>query len=323
MSSPIVARPPPMNMSNSPPTNRVGTPPGIFKVAPRDQLEFLLEHEKIAIYDVIQEYIASDGDMAEAVELLENRKEIEGSVFIEQSIQFGLEHAAAERELISRLLPEAHRVFDEGKGFDDGFQAILFALPELVLDNPDSEEHVGLFIARAIYDDALPPSFLKTAEVDNDLANRAVALAYNLTNNLAEKSRLENVWGRSEFLAVDELREEVDMILKEYLGAASVSETMESLRALKSPSFMSQVVKQTLYLALDNNKEETSNQLLELLSACRTAGLFGDLLTRTGFELALSGLKEVLPDLPKNAPEALTSLVTKAKALKILNEDSL
>ena len=41
-----------------------------------------------------------------------------------------------------------------------GFQDLIAALDDLCLDVPDAPDFVAIFVARAIVDDVLPPSFL-------------------------------------------------------------------------------------------------------------------------------------------------------------------
>lgn len=131
---------------------------------------------RMAVLDLIVEYIES-GDVTEALADLNAKKSIQGypsclhdlahcdislgADFVEAAVVFGVEHHAYERELISQLLSSAHSIFegilrnDEGnsgfsslyflgKGYDEGFQRILYNLPDLVLDVPNAAEYVGL-----------------------------------------------------------------------------------------------------------------------------------------------------------------------------------
>lgn len=47
-------------------------------------------------------------------------------------------------------------------------------------------------------------------------------------------------------------------------------------RELKCPSYMSQVVKQALFLALESNSKQVNEQILQLLKNFLDAGLIGD-----------------------------------------------
>lgn len=111
---------------------------------------------------------------------------------MKRALIMGIERHTNDRELISRLLSAVHPLF-EGKGYDEGFQALLDRLPDMVIDVPDAADYLGLFLARAMYDEALPPSFLSRAIVGNEPAKHATTLAYNVYHEPSERSRLEQV----------------------------------------------------------------------------------------------------------------------------------
>jgi len=273
------------------------------------------DFRRMVIQDIISEYIES-GDVKEALADINTKKNIEGADFVEASLVYGVEHHAYERELISQLLSEAHAIF-EGRGYEEGFQRVLYNLPDLVLDVPNATEYVGLFAARCMYDDVLPPKFVKDAVVENEQAKLAMSLAFNMEHNPAERSRLESVWGPSTLASVDRLRDEVNVILKEHLVSLDLGEADRAIVELNSPSFMSQVVKQALYMAIESGNHKPREVILNLLSAWSKSSILSDYHMFHGFELAVRNIDEIKLDVP-HAEEILNSIIADAKKRDLL-----
>jgi len=268
-----------------------------------------------AIHDLLTEFIDS-GDVREAILDLKDKSSIDPCEFVYDAIVFGLDHKAYDRELISQLISAAHPIF-EGKGYDEGFQKILFELPDLTLDTPDAAEFVGLFMARAIYDDAMAPAFVKNAKVDNELAKLAVTLAFHVVHEPSERSRLENIWGPAAVKSVDKLREEIGIIFKEYMEELDLAEAERAILALNSPSFHSQVVKQALFIGIEMGNHKPKAIVLDLLEAWIKAGIINEFAFKRGLELAKKGIDEILLDVP-NAVDSLKQLEVAAVQKKLL-----
>jgi programmed cell death protein 4 len=277
------------------------------------------QRQKAIIHDLILELIES-GDIAEVLEEIKGDAIIEGVNLVKKALLFGLEHKAYERELISQLLSEAHPIF-EGSGYEEGFQAILSRLPDLVLDVPNAAEYLGLFIARAVFDDALPPSFIKSASfIDNPLADQALALAFNTYNNNSERHRLENIWGTANLASVERLQQEVDSILREYANNPDLTAAELALKDLESPSFMSQVVRQILSLAIEAPPGVTPGAMSDLLEGLVRSGLVADFYVQHGFNLAWKNIEDLKLDVPQ-AESLLRGLQDEAIRRGILTED--
>jgi hypothetical protein len=63
------------------------------------------------------------------------RQLIDGIEFTKRALIFGIERQAYERELVSKLLSACYELFNDNE-IEDGFQLLLFRLPDLVLDVP-------------------------------------------------------------------------------------------------------------------------------------------------------------------------------------------
>jgi hypothetical protein len=62
-----------------------------------------------------------------------------GIELTKRALIFGIEHSSYEREIISQLLSAAYDIF-EGREILDGFQLLLYRLPDLVLDVPNAPQ---------------------------------------------------------------------------------------------------------------------------------------------------------------------------------------
>lgn len=273
------------------------------------------DFRRMVVEDIISEYIES-GDVKEALADLNTKKNIEGADFVEASLVYGVEHHAYERELISQLLSEAHEIF-EGRGYEEGFQRVLYNLPDLVLDVPNATEYVGIFAARCMYDDVLPPKFIKDAIIENEQAKLAISLAFNMEHNPSERSRLENVWGPASLASVDRLRDEANVILKEYLVSLDLGEADRAIVELNSPSFMSQVVKQALYMAIESGNHKPRELILDLLEAWAKSSILSDYHMFHGFDLAVRSIDEIALDVP-HAQDILNKFILDAKKRGLL-----
>jgi len=121
--------------------------------------------ERSIVLEIITEFIES-GELKDALEDIKKRREIDGAEFVKRTLIFGIERKAYERELTSQLLSGAYSIF-QNREMLDGFEIVLDRLPDLSLDVPDAPEALGKFIARAVFDEVLPPVFLKQAKVNN------------------------------------------------------------------------------------------------------------------------------------------------------------
>jgi len=276
----------------------------------------IVDPQKNAVLEIITEFIES-GDLKEALEDIKKRVEIDGTEFVKRTLIFGIEHKAYERELISQLLSGAYIIFQSHE-MPDGFGLLLARLPDLVLDVPDAVDVLGKFIARAVFDEILPPVFLKEAKVNNDKASMALSLAYELYEK--DRKRLTHIWGPGDLSSVRRLRKEVDAFLREYLENKDVNDATFAVNALHARSFNSQVIRQALTLALERNKPESRDDILSLVHSFHKSSVVSDYDVHHGFELTCRKIQDIKLDVP-NAMEMLQELIKKAKELNLLPAD--
>jgi len=273
--------------------------------------------QKHMILEVLTEFIES-GDVNEAVADVESRVTIEGIEFVKRALIFGIEHNAYERELISKLLSAVYNIFHMNQ-LTDGYQQVLDRLTDLVLDVPDAAEVLGKFISRGMYDEILPPKFIKESKVHNPHAQRALSLAA-ATIESPDRKRLDHIWGPGDLSSIERLRNEVDLILKEYLENRNINDAVLSVRALNAPSFNSQILKQALVLSLEKNNNSARDSIISLIEGFLASSLVSNWDVKHSFELTWRRIADLKLDIP-NSEKSLEVLTEIAKEKKFLGKE--
>jgi programmed cell death protein 4 len=270
--------------------------------------------ERSIVLEIITEFIES-GELKDALQDIKKRREIDGAEFVKRCLIFGIERKAYERELISQLLSGAYSIF-QNKEMPDGYETVLDRLPDLSLDVPDAPEALGKFIARAIFDEVLPPVFLKQAKVNNPKANGSLSLAQELYDK--DRKLLQHIWGGGDLSSVRRLRKAVDALLADYLENKEIEDASTAILALSAPTYNSQVVRQALTIALEKNSPQARKDILELISVLHKRGQFLPYDVHHGFELVWRKIHDIKLDVP-NAPEMLAELTDAAKQQKLIS----
>eukprot|EP01124_Arcella_intermedia_P027809 TRINITY_DN5520_c0_g1_i1.p1 TRINITY_DN5520_c0_g1~~TRINITY_DN5520_c0_g1_i1.p1 ORF type:complete len:302 (-),score=75.36 TRINITY_DN5520_c0_g1_i1:125-1030(-) len=268
-----------------------------------------------AVLEVITEFIES-GDLKEAISDIKKRVEIDGTEFTKRTLIFGIEHKAYERELISQLLSAAYTIFGASE-MVDGFVVLLDRLPDLSLDVPEAAEVLGKFIARAVFDEILPPVFFQEAKVNNPKASMALSLAHDLYEK--ERKRLAHVWGPGDLSSVKRLVKEVLIIVKDYLENKEVKDASTCIAALHAPSFNSQVVRYSLTAAIEANNQQAREDIILLITHLHKTAVFSPYDVKHGFELTSRKIADISLDVP-NAKATFSDLIERATKAKLLPE---
>jgi len=277
-----------------------------------------IEEQKLIIQDILYQFMYS-GDVAEAMAVVRQKKIIEGVELTKRALIFGIERQAFEREQVSQLLSQAYNLFGGGE-IRDGFQLMLYRLPDLVLDVPDAPALLAKFISRAIYDDVVPPAFIKDAIVDNPHAKETMALAFAVTHSTEEQSRIEHIWGPGDLSSVESLKKAVDAILVEFLENPDTQAATSSVQELNVPSFAGQIVKRGLVKALEQNTPESRTNIINLYSFWHKTNVMTDGSMKRGFGAAWRQMDDIKLDVP-SAPAAMAELQTLAIEKKLLPVD--
>jgi programmed cell death protein 4 len=252
----------------------------------------------MSMEDLIQEYFSS-GDNEEASKNFQdqNYKTEDKSNFVKKIINIAMEKHAYERELTSQLLSHFYSKLLSIDDISEGFQLVLTKLEDYVLDTPNAVEVVGKFLARAIVDEIVAPAFLKNATTNSALAKEAVALAHGMVTEPHRTGRLEHIWGPGDLSSVKRLKEEVNLLLGEYLTNLDIKEAQESVRRLNAPSFHFQIVKLAIRMGLQKTPTERQ-KLQQLLSSFAKIGVLSPEAIKRGFQVCYESLSDLVLDVP-------------------------
>jgi len=290
---------------------------------------------------IISEFFAS-GDIDEITKSLKDLNVPNShSQFVKKVLVLAIEKHPYERELVSKLLSALYGNLLSMTDISDGFLMALRALPDIVLDSPDAHEVLGKFLARAIFDEIVAPVFLRDTVADlgdasdvpsavgtaadqsglSRLGLNSIELATALVNDDHRSARLPYIWGPGDMHSVKRLKEEVELLLREYVVTADQKEASRCLRALSVPTFHFQVVKHAVRMSLVLTDQKERQRVVDLLVHWHREGLVsGDHISQ-GFKLCYETLNDIKCDVPA-APSLLVDLTQQCKQHHILPQDA-
>lgn len=274
---------------------------------------------KARIADSLKEYFVSE-DMEEMVRSVsELNAKFYHYELVKRAISMSLDGKERERELVSRLLstlyPSLLSTADVGKGFERLFETV----DDLRVDVPSAVRDIATFLARAVVDELLPPSFLSDPLVVG-LGGEMVEHAKLLLSRDHMGARLEHIWGPGDGRSVPDMKVAIDQLVQEYLLSRQLEEAARCVRELACPLFHHEVVKRAVVLALDKKEEGEHQAISSLLAFLFADEVISGHQMRKGF----TRLYQLLPDLALDAPNAavyLAGMVVRAKADGCLPSD--
>ena len=166
---------------------------------------------------------------------------------------------------------------------------------------------VASFLARAVVDEVLPPAFLSDQNNDRP-GDPVVEKAVSLLSREHCTARLERVWGPGDGRPVEELKVEMDNLLKEYLLSRELDEAARCVKELEAPHFHHELVKRGVFAAMEADGKEAPGPEGEA-NIDAIAALFGFLVRNAivseyQVKKGISRLHARLPDLTLDVPAA-------------------
>jgi len=261
---------------------------------------------------IIQEFL-TEGDISDAVKSLKEVKGISHPEFVRKCVARSMDKTPFERELVSKLLSSLYNRIISPNHIGEGFQQALDKLDDISLDAPTAPDMLGKFLARAIFDEIIPPVFLTGAVADSPKAKEAIHLAQGLINDPHRSKQLEHIWGPGDLESVKRLKKEAHTLLEEYLVSGDTNEAEKAIRQLNAPHFLSQIIKYALQMSLSRSEEDKKKlyALLSFLSSKGTSLVTPDCMNQ-GFKMCRNSLEDIKLDAP-NAPKAFEEAVQIAK----------
>lgn len=218
--------------------------------------------------------------------------------FVKRLINLAIDKTDTERELASRLLSEFYPDILSMSVIGKGFERLFEIVDEIEIDVPQAPEFLSAFVARAVVDEVLPPSFLTDAVICN-LGGEIIDHAKILLSRHHSGAKLERIWGPGDGRPVEDMKVAVDQALMEYLLSSDLDEAERCLTELHSPYFFHEIVKRAVMLGMDKSEKERA-QLSALLKHLAST----QMLTKTQAEKGFNRLYSTLPDIVLDSPAA-------------------
>lgn len=230
---------------------------------------------------------------------------------VKRGIRLALDKDNKCRELMSRLLAyytgtDPTAVL-QANAVHRGFELLVQHVNDLYMDVPDVLYLLSCFIARAIVDEALPPSFLEGCRVtDADMGNKVLRHVEKVLAQKNSYQRLARVWVSGKDKSVAELKEAIKSYIREYFVNGEMDDTVCNLKDLAVPYFDHEIVKQIIVLTCDFKDKELalSRDLLTLMCSQQ---LISARMIQQGFSKVASAKDDYLPDIP-NLPNVYNVL---------------
>jgi programmed cell death protein 4 len=235
---------------------------------------------------------------------------------VKRLINSAIDRSDHEREQVSRLLSSLYPDTLSSNMIGKGFERLFEIIDEIELDAPLAKNMLASFLARAVVDEVLPPSFLSDSVICN-LGGEIIDHSRLLLSRDHGGAKLEKIWGPGDGRPVEEMKIVVDQVISEYLLSSDLDEAIRCLKEMNSSQFFHEIVKRAIVLSMDktNLQRKAISDLFHELSEIQ-------LLTinqcEKGFNRLYESLNDLILDTP-HAKEILEEFTKQAIADKVLS----
>lgn len=281
------------------------------------------EFKKKAII-MVEEYFANDDVISTANELRELEMPSYYFYFVKKLVSTAMDRRDKEKEMASILLSSLYGDVIDPKQVYKGFQKLVHSADDLIVDIPNAVDILALFIARAIVDDILPPSFLTKTMAYLSKDSKGVDVIKRAEKGYLSAplhaETIERCWGGSKNKTIEYLKAKINDLLVEYVVSGDVKEACRCIKDLNVPHFHHEIVKRAILMAME--KRQAENRLLDLLKHASEVGLINSSQVSKGFGRIIDSVDDLSLDIPR-AKVLLQSLITKAASEGWLSASSL
>ena len=279
-----------------------------------------IQEYKNKVGQIVEEYFSTDNIAETAVELRELGSSMYHHYFVKKLISMSLDRHDREKEMAAVLLSVLYADVIQPDQVMKGFTKLVESSDDLVIDIPDALDILALFVARAIVDDILPPSFLHKVTQTLPEGSKGHDVIHK-----AEKSYLspplhaeivERRWGGSTHVTVELVKNKITALLNEYIESGDREEACRCIRELSVPFFHHEVVKKALVLAMERRNCE--GLIFSLLKEGSDEGLITSSQMSKGFTRLADAVDDLSLDI-LHAKEILSDLVSEAKRTNLLS----
>ncbi|MCO5613445.1 hypothetical protein L7F22_067721 [Adiantum nelumboides] len=273
----------------------------------------LIQEYKNKVGQIVEEFFLTDNVAEAAADLRDLGSPMYHHYFVKKLISMSLDRHDREKEMAAVLLSSLYADVISPEQLRKGFARLVESADDLVIDIPDALDILALFVARAIVDDILPPSFLNTIvkSLPEEAKGRDVI-------HLAEKSYLspplhseivERRWGGSTHTTVELVKSKIIALLNEYIESGDKVEACRCIRELNVPFFHHEVVKRALIVAMEKRNSEA--RIFLLLKEAADEGLITSSQMSKGFTRLADASDDLSLDI-LHAKELLSHLISGA-----------
>ncbi|CAG9467242.1 unnamed protein product [Pedinophyceae sp. YPF-701] len=252
---------------------------------------------KQRVSEIIHEYFNS-GDVEDvALSLAETALPRLMHHFVKRLVSMSLDKKARECEMASVLLSSLYGEVLAVKDIQKGFLNLARNLGDLTLDIPNAPQGLSLFVARAIVDDVLAPSFVEQIRAlqTDGTEELARAVASHLKGKHSAE-RLARCWGAGAGTSYEETQAAIRKMLEEYANSADLDEAQRCLRELHVPFFHHHVVKLALTRAAEDARHAPA--MRALLACFAASGLISDVQLASGVRRVVDRAGDLELDVP-------------------------
>ena len=229
--------------------------------------------------------------------------------FVKRLVTLAMDRGHREKEAAAVLLSALYPSALSSAQIQRGFVRLIEAADDLVIDVPDTAEVLGMFVARAIIDDILPPSFPDTVAAmstcEGKVAQEALLLAHGHLSGPGHSDRVLRAWGDFDKSPLDAAKLKIKAMLDEYIVTNDVSEARHCLHDLGMPFFHHEFVKLALTMALEAPKD--CNNVANILGLLKVLGDSGEI-SASQMQKGFLRVEGHVADLALDIPDATSKL---------------
>lgn len=204
------------------------------------------------------------------------------------------------RELASHLLGSGE-VFSP-VAIRRGLEILIARLDDINKDVPDGTALLSCFIARAIADEAIPPSFVQEiAYQPLGTSPHAITCLQKVQHLLSMKlsaQRLSHIWGPGRGRPVSELKEAIKLMLNVFFQDKDLNELATSLHDMGEPNFQHEFVKQAIVESADKGPDAVSSAI-DMVKAFLQKELIGAYQVRIAVQRCENNMDNYKCDIPR------------------------
>lgn len=262
---------------------------------------------------LVEEYFATDDVGSTAHELREIAMPNYNYYFVKKLVSIAMDRHDKEKEMAAVLLSALYADVIDAPQVYRGFCKLVESADDFIVDIPDTVDILALFVARAVVDDILPPAFIKKQMASLPSDSKGVEVLERAKKGYLSAPLhaeiIERRWGGSKNKTVEDVKANINNLLKEYVVSGDKKEAYRCIKDLKVPFFHHEIVKRSIIMAMERRQAE--GRLLDLLKEAAEVGLINSSQMTKGFSRMIDTVDDLALDIP-NAQSILQSLISKA-----------